>query len=308
MGVLENLWDKFLANPERNSKIMAVIFLFQWIPIVYPLGIPVPYTVFTKDYWALTEGGTMSYGREMPGMQPGEIFLWGNLAESAGGYNTGRDYYGIQLMHIIAEKGCKLIMARFATGAGPVFLDVIRRYFDANYPGLMVYGENYVITEYLPGREAAVKFFAENIGSTRDMFNKPLNSYPGFSHVNSMLDVAYSFGTIERTTDHDIFIRQWGTEYPDHEFLLAEFPVASPYYGGIITCLTYGTSAVELQAKLLAEYGYKHFAGEQLITVEITQLGVLTFIPLLIWGFFVNWRRALREGVSLVPRVGERGQ
>jgi len=308
MGFFENLWDKFLANPERNSRIMAVIFLFQLIPIVYPLGIPVPYTVFTKDYWALTEGGTMSYGREMPGMQPGEIVVWGDLAESAGGYNTGRDYYGAQLEHIIAEKGCKLIMATFATGAGPVFSDIIRRYFDKNYPGVMVYGENYVITEYLPGREAAVKYFAENIGATRDMFNERIDSYPGFSDIVDMNDVDYSWCLVERTTDYDIFIRQWGTEYPNHEFLLQEFAVASPYYGGIITCLTYGTSAVELESKLLAEYGKAHFAGEQLITVEITQLGVLTYIPLLIWGFVVNWKRALKEGVSLVPRVGERGQ
>jgi hypothetical protein len=57
----------------------------------------------------------------------------------------------------------------------------------------------------------------------------------------------------------------------------------------------------------MSEYG-SHFSGEQLITVEITQLGVLTYIPLLIWGFVVNWKRALKEGVSLVPKVGERGQ
>jgi hypothetical protein len=305
MSFLERWWDKFLANPERNSKIMAVIFLFQLIPIVYPLGIPVPFTVFTKDWFVLVEGGTMSYGRVMPGMQPGEIFLWGNLAESAGGYNSGRDTYGAVFMHAIAEKGCKLIMARFATGAGPVFLDVIRRYFDSNYPGLMVYGENYVISEYLPGREAAVKSFAENIGSIRDMFGKPINSYPGFSHVNDMLEVNYAFGTVERTTDHDIFIRQWGTEYPNIEFMISEFLIAAPYYGGIVTCLY--TGGTEAQARLVPMYG-AHFAGEQLITVEITQLGILTFIPLLIWGFYVNWKRALAEGVSLTPRVGERGQ
>jgi hypothetical protein len=305
MDPLEALWDKFLANPERNSKIMAVVFLFQLIPIVYPLGIPVPFTVFTKDWYALVEGGTMSYGREMPGVQPGEIVLWGNLAESAGGYNSARDSFGARMMHIVAEKKTKLIMARFATGAGPVFLDIMRRYFDTNYPGLMVYGENYVITEYLPGREAAVKYFAENVGSTRDMYNKEINSYPGFSHVNDINDCDYAWGTIERTTDHDIFIRQWGTEYPNIEFMISEFLVAAPYYGGIVTCLQSG--GVELQAKLLPIYG-RHFAGEQLITVEITQLGVLTFIPLLIWGFYVNWKRALREGVSLTPRVGERGQ
>jgi hypothetical protein len=307
MGVLENIWDKFLANPERNSKIMAVIFLFQLIPIVYPLGIPVPFTVFTKDQWAMFEGGTMSYGREMPGMQPGEIILWGNLAESAGGYNTGRDAFGAYLMQALGEKGCKLIMARLATGAGPVFLDVIRRYLDTNYPGLMVYGENYVISEYMPGREAAVKYVAEQLGSIKDMFGNAINSYPGFSHVNDINDIQYSWGTVERTTDHDIFIRQWGTEYPNHEFAMTgAFAIAAPYYGGIITSLVGG--GVELQAKLLSHYGKAHFAGEQLVTVEVTQLGILTFIPLLIWGFYVNWRRALREGVSLTPRVGERGQ
>jgi hypothetical protein len=169
----------------------------------------------------------------------------------------------------------------------------------------MVYGENYVISEYMPGREAAVKFFAENVGDIRDMFNKPINSYPGFSHVKDINDCHYAWGTIERTTDHDIFIRQWGTEYPDIEFLISEFLVAAPYYGGIVTCLTGG--GAELQAQLVSRYG-RWFAGEQLITVEITQLGILTFIPLLIWGFYVNWRRALAEGVSLTPRVGERGQ
>jgi hypothetical protein len=305
MDPLEVVWDKFLSNPERNSKIMAVIFLFQLIPIVYPLGIPVPYTVFTKDWMALVEGGTMSYGREMPGVQPGEIVLWGNIAESAGGYNSGRDTYGAKFMHMIGEKKAKLIMARFSTGSGPVFLDLIRRYFDSNYPGLMVYGENYVISEYMPGREAAVKYFAENVGDIRDMFNKPINSYPGFSHVKDINDCKYAWGTIERTTDHDIFIRQWGTEYPDIEFLISEFVVAAPYYGGIITCLEQG--GVEVQAQLVPRYGAQ-FAGEQLITVEITQLGILTWIPLLIWGFYVNWKRALREGVSLTPKVGERGQ
>jgi hypothetical protein len=36
-----SLWDKLLTNPERNSKILGLIFLFQLIPLVFTLGLPI---------------------------------------------------------------------------------------------------------------------------------------------------------------------------------------------------------------------------------------------------------------------------
>jgi hypothetical protein len=63
----------------------------------------------------------------------------------------------------------------------------------------------------------------------------------------------------------------------------------------------------EIESIVAAKYG-RQFLGEQIAAIEARQLGAIVYIPLLIYGLIVNWQRALSEGVSLTPQVGERGQ
>jgi hypothetical protein len=149
--------------------------------------------------------------------------------------------------------------------------------------------------------------FAANLGSINDARNnRPINSYPGFSDVVDFNDVDYSYGSVCRTTDHDMFIRQFGAAYPDHYFFLfGEYQIAGAYYGGICAaCMQYD---FEIESIVAAKYG-RQFLGEQIAAIEARQLGAIVYIPLIIYGLIVNWQRALSEGVSLTPQVGERGQ
>jgi len=305
MSFLERLWDKFLERPERNSTIMAIIFLFQIIPLFVPMGFPMPFSFYTTDYMVVMEGGTSSYGETFPGVQPGDIVVWGSLDEHAASWSSARDHWALPVMQAVGERGGKIILANFGYSSISVFSDLISRYLNRYYPELQ-YGADFVIADYMAGAEAAIKYFAENVGSVLDIYGKPINSYAPFAHVVDFNDVDYAWGTVIRTTDHDQFWRQWATSYPNHYHIATSaYTTCSPYYGTTIkACWQY---AHEMEKIVGDKYGAQ-FYGEQIVRIEALELGVIGFIPLLVWGFYVNWKRAIAEGVSLRPRVGERGQ
>jgi hypothetical protein len=306
MAFLERLWDKFLDKPERNSTIMAIIFLFQIIPLFIPMGFPMPYSYYTTDFMAVMDGGTTSYGTTFAGIQPGDIVVWGSLDEHASSWSSARDLWATPVMLAVGEKGAHIILANFGFSSISIFNDLISRYINKFYPTL-TYGEDYIIAEYMAGAEAAIKSFAENAGSVLDaVYRKPINSYPGFAQVNTFADVDLAWWTVIRTTDHDQFIRQWCTDYLSCDFIASTtYDVVAPYYGNIVkACWQYGH---EMEKLIADSYGGK-FLGEQIVRIEAQELGVIGFIPCLIWAFYVNWKRAIAEGVSLRPRVGERGQ
>ena len=303
MSFLFSLWDKYIENPDRNSKIMAAIFLFQLIPFVFPLGLPLPYSPYTRDWFAYVDGGETSYGVTLPGIQAGDLVVWGDASEHTAYYSTQRDFWGTQVMAIMGERGAKMIFAVFATPSISIFTDLIDRYM-GRYN--VVYGEHYLVTEYLPGMEAAVKFFADNLGEVKDIRGNTISSYSAFADVSDFNDVDYAYDTAPRATDHDMFIRQWATQYPNINFMLGtEYATGAAYYGTLVKAVWQYQYEIEQIAGV--NYG-AHFFGEEIIKVEARSVWTLVYIPLLIWGLFVNWRRALKEGISLIPRVGERGQ
>jgi hypothetical protein len=306
-------WDKLLTNPERNSKIFGLIFMFQLIPLVFPLGFPLKYSFYTTDLYKLIEGtdnpefpGVISYGDTLPGVQPDDLIVWGEACEHAGGWSYARDYWSVVPRWTIGEKGARMIMGWFGYPSISIFEDCISRYLEAEYPELE-YGVDYIISEYIPGQEAGMARFCSQLGSLNDArFGRPINSFPGFTDVVDFNDVDYSYGSVCRTTDHDMFIRQFGAAYPNHYFFLfGEFQIAGAYYGGICSaCMHYD---FEIEAIVAAKYG-RQFLGEQIASIEARELGALVYIPLIIYGLIVNWTRAFSEGVSLTPQVGERGQ
>jgi hypothetical protein len=306
-------WDKLLTNPERNSKIFGLLFLFQLIPLVMPLGLPIQYSFYTTDLYKLIEGtsnpefpGVISYGDTLPGVQPGDLFVWGEACEHAGGWSQARDYWSTVPRWVVGEKGARMIMAWFGYPSISIFEDCITRYLEAGYPELE-YGVDYIITEYIPGQEAGMARFAQQIGSLTDARNnRRIDSYPGFTDVVDFNDVDYSYGSVCRTTDHDMFIRQFGTQYPDHHFFLfGEYQIGGAYYGGIVDAVM--QYDFEIESIVALKYG-RQFLGEQIAGIEARQVGAIVYIPLIIYGLIVNWQRALSEGVSLTPQVGERGQ
>jgi hypothetical protein len=309
-------WDKLLTNPERNSKIFGLIFLFQLIPLVMPLGLPIKYSFYTLDNYKVFEGtdnpeypGLTTYGASWPGIQAGDIIVWGSNDEHAGSWSQARDWWSTWPRWMMGEKGAKMIFACFGYSSIGIFKDLMDRYFKVQYPDV-TYGEDYVITQYLPGTEAAMANFAERTGSILDINGRRIDSYPTFAGINTLGDCQYSYGSVIRTTDHDMFIRQFGSAYryetTGHAFLgFMEYAVAAAYYGTIVQCSA--QYAFEVEAIVADKYG-RQFLGEQIALKEAQQIWAMVYLPLIIYGLLVNWRRALSEGVSLIPEVGSRGQ
>jgi hypothetical protein len=301
---LESWWDGFLKDPERNSKIMGLVFILQLIPLAVPLGFPIKYSFYTTDLFNLIEGGPMSYGVVEPGLGPDDVFVYGDCAEHVGDYSAHRDMWSTLVRWVAGEKHIRIICAWFGYSSISVFMDIWDRYMK---PYNLEYGVDYVWTEYLPGREAAIKYFAENVGDVLDAINhQPISSYSGFADVNDFNDVTMAMGTVIRTTDHDMYIRQWGTQWPNVKYILrGEFAIGGPYYGAAVRAVTQYDFEIEHIAA--SQYGSK-FLGEEITQIESKEVWAIMYIPLLVWGLYVNWKRQLAEGVSLEPRVGERGQ
>jgi PKD repeat protein len=197
------------------------------------------YSEYTSDLFTLIEGGELSYHEIMPGVQPGDVVVWGDLCEQTDQYSFDSGWWATLPLWLIGERGAKMVMAWFGAPSITVFTEVVTKYIAQHYPEKQ-YGVDYVITEYIPGGEAAIARFASQLGDLNDVNGTTINSYPAFTDILTMDDVNYSYGTVCRTTDHDMFIRQFAAAYPEHSFILfGEYQVGGAYYGGLVKAVTH---------------------------------------------------------------------
>lgn len=160
--------------------IYSLILILTILPLVYPLGLPIPISSEVKQAY--------DYIEKLP---KGSIVLIGNEFTAPSWMELGPSYIAV-MKHLI-KRGIKFVVMAYFSAEAPVAFDSmikprIQGYLDTyNYK----YGEDWVDLGYLPGGESALAAFASNIFITgTDRYGKSLNELPLYQNLKGFKDFA----------------------------------------------------------------------------------------------------------------------
>ncbi|MBS7648616.1 hypothetical protein KEJ17_03095 [Candidatus Bathyarchaeota archaeon] len=164
-----------------DSRIIYILILiFTILPLVYPIGLPIPISSEVKQAYEFIE--------KIPS---GSVVLIGDEFTAPSWTELGPSYIAV-LKHLI-KKDIKFVKMSYFSAEAPAAFDSmikprIQSYLDKyNYK----YGEDWVDLGYLPGGEAALAAYASNIYVVpTDRYGKPLSELPLYQKLKSFKDFA----------------------------------------------------------------------------------------------------------------------
>jgi len=259
----KTIWDRLLDIPQWAVAIAAFVFLI--IPVLYPLGLPVPVGAPAADYvkWIqeIPPGSNVVFFQEMSGSGWDEI---------KGGYTSTLKYLWSRKINVV-------IIATYSD-AGPTNIWGIN-YANPDRFGAK-YGENYVNLGYIPGIEVMVAAVRDSISATVsvDYLGTPLKDIPLMKMVDSYKDFSAIFVSFSSGTDMDKYVRQWYATHPEIPQLWMtasgnEMSAVSYWVGGMAKGYLSGPTGCAAM---------EGFIGEPGLAAKITDMKNLASIPTLV--------------------------
>lgn len=183
---------KFLNQMDRKIIFLLLIF-FSFLPVIMPLGLPVPIQQITMDsYEALDE------------LNPGDLIA---ISFDYGGGSAAELYpQNLVIMKHALSKDLRVILIAFAI-AGPDMAEICIE--ESGYKSEKEYGVDYVNLGYAAGFETAMSAFAKDPHSllNTDFHGTTIEDIPIMDDFHSIEDLKYIAFTTSTSQDH--YIRQW---------------------------------------------------------------------------------------------------
>lgn len=235
-----------ISSVNQDRIIFLLLFLVIAIPMIVPLGLPVPISSTTSKFYDTVEG-----------IQEGATVLWCTSMGFSIWYNTGPGEIATfrHIFRLVRERHIKFIV--FAEGAEDAAIDrrIIAEHCDTS--GL-TYGEDYVDLGWIPGGEAALAGVVTDFQSTveTDYKGTPISQIPMLKDIKSgeEIDVfGFSSGSMI-----DRFMRQWA---PFRKPILLNMiaigvPLCMPYIEkGMVTAYINGQRGGAEYEKILGQLG-----------------------------------------------------
>ncbi len=262
-GKEKTVWDRLLDVPQWGVAI--AVFACLIIPILYPLGLPVPVGAPAADY--------IKAIKEIP---PGSNVLF--FQEMSGsGWDETKGSFTATLKYLWSKKINVVIVAVYADAA-PTSLWGIE-YANPKRFGVK-YGENYVFLGYVPGEEVMVAGFRDSIRArvSTDYLGTPLDQIPLMQKVDSWKDFSAIFVNFSTGTAMDKYVRQWYATHPEIPQL---WMTAS---GNEMSTVSYWVAGMT-KGYLSGPTGgaaMESFIGEPALAAKITDMKNLASIPTLV--------------------------
>jgi hypothetical protein len=287
MGSSRSAWYEYIWKM-RAEHLAAIMLIVAALPIWVPLGIPMPRSYLSWDYYQTVES--------IP--DGGVVVIGANIYE-IGDYHGSRDLWGAQFTHWV-KKHLKIVCVVLDTTAHMAFEDVMRRYkLDSRVGGPYVYGVDWVITPYIPGEEPAMAAVAADIWKAcngRDFYGTPFEQLPIMANIHSFRDVHLTTFKAYSGTHIEMFIRQWtSAAYPNVKGVASHAYEDLAYaYGKYILGTLSG-------ARGAAEYEYYlGFPGEERAKIEARNTeAFLLFACIVVGAIYVNMQK--RRAAAKVP-------
>jgi len=183
---------KFLNQMDRKI-IFLLLIIFSFLPVIFPLGLPVPIQEITKlSFDALDE------------LSPGDLIAIS--FDYAGGSAAELYPQNLVMMKHALDKDLRIITIAFAIG-GPEMAEKCIR--ESGYESAKEYGVDYVNLGYAAGFETAMSAFASDPHSllAKDFYGTPLENIPIMDDFHNIEDLKFIAFTTSTSQDH--YIRQW---------------------------------------------------------------------------------------------------
>jgi hypothetical protein len=276
-GKEKTVWDRLLDVPQW--AVAVAVFIFLIIPILRPLGLPVPVGRPAADYitWIqkIPPGSNVLFFQEMSGSGWDEI---------KGGFTATLKYLWSKKINVV-------LVAVYSDAAPPTLWGI--EYANPSRFGVK-YGENYVFLGYIPGIEVMVAALRDSIRSavSVDYLGTPLDKIPLLQKVDSYKDFSAIIVAFSTGTDMDKYVRQWYATHPEIPQLWMtasgnEMSTVSYWIGGMAKGYLSGpTGCAAMEV----------FIGEPGLAAKITDMKNLASIPTLVLvaiGNIAYWGRRL---------------
>jgi len=259
-------YSHFLNQLQKIDKriIYAVFLIMVLIPLIFPIGIPIAISDYTRKFYD-----------EVELLQKGDIVVM-DLTYDAVGY-PDVNYQTEALIHQLGRKGIdiyflsgEIVAINYATN--------FRKILEEQYG--YVYGVNLVISPYLAGMEQGVKTFASDVKGTfpTDAYGNTMDDFQLMQRINSVWDFKVAF-TVGTSIAHEYWLKQ----VPGMKILA---PIGTTMLANVTTYLDSGQIAAILPGvRSAAEYeSLLDLPGNQIAKMDAQSLGVFTILFFILLG------------------------
>lgn len=239
-----SFWKKLEAVDVR------VIYLILWIaigiPLITPLYLPLSISPDTRVYYsaidALPAGAVVAFGMDV----------------SPAGYGGELGPQARATAYHLLTKQVKVVFLSFWETGAPLIQDVWKNTHVAKVLQDKKYGEDYVNLGWIPGTEAGMASFAEDVWKTvaTDYKGTKLADLPIMANIKSVKDFTMLIVIETGTPGGPEYLRQWQTRNRDLKMLVGSLGVSVPANiayvasGQYISILRGGRGATEYQRLL----------------------------------------------------------
>jgi hypothetical protein len=261
----------------QDRLIFLFIFIVIAIPMIVPLGLPIPVSRTTRDFYDTLDS-----------IPDESVVLWCTSIGFSIWYNTGPGEISAfeHIFRLVRARNVKFIVFAESAEAAAIVRRIIDEHIDTS--GL-VYGEDYVDLGWIPGMEAAISGVVTDLRGTvdTDYEGTPIDELPLLSGINSGDDIdvfGFSSGSMI-----DRFMRQWAQfNKPILLNMIAiGVPLVMPYVEkGMVTAYINGQRGGAEYEQLLNNpgMGASFIDAQSMIHLYI----IFIIIVVSIWSF---WRR-----------------
>lgn len=197
----KTIWTKLLSI-DRRVLYWLLAFLIL-IPLLHPLGFPIPVTDITKNFYNAVEA-IPANSVVVLDVSVGAI-AWAELGPGV-----------VATTRLLIERNLRVIMWSATAPDSPLIAQLyILKYFkDAG----KVYGQDYVLIGYVPGGLTALATLAKDVQYARkDFYGTDLSTIPIFANVKTAKDIA-AVVLLEAGGEGSYYVQQWVAPY--HTVLL----------------------------------------------------------------------------------------
>jgi hypothetical protein len=157
--------------------IYIVLFILVSIPLLYPLGLPIPISGLTEGVWdatvALPAGSVVIHSFDF-----GPSTLPENKPQAKA--------------HLFQckERGLRVVALAFWASGGPLAHDIISEVYGEGYENEDFYGTDIVYLGYVPGAEVGMQTFGDSTWDAKgtDHFGTSISDIPLMQEVRSAAD------------------------------------------------------------------------------------------------------------------------
>jgi hypothetical protein len=186
-----------LLSVDRRILYWILVALIL-IPLLHPLGFPIPVTSATKAFYNGVEA-IPANSVVILDVSVGAI-AWAELGPAI-----------IATTRFLIERNLRVIMWSATAPDAPLIAELyLLKYFqDAG----KVYGKDYVLIGYVPGAVTALATLAKNVEYARnDFYGTPLSAIPMLANVHTAHDIAAVVLT-ESGGEGGYYVQQWYAPY-----------------------------------------------------------------------------------------------